>query len=75
MGVVIPMFLEDPFTGYKIPNRPLPESFVVIDRRDGSGVSIHKSRNQAINAIAQTGEPHFYAIEHWPGIGVQGVQR
>ena len=75
MGIVIPMFLEDPFTGMKIPNRPMPESFVVIDLADGSGVSIHKSRNQAINAIAQMEQPGRYTIEHWPGIGLQGVQR
>ena len=74
MGVVIPLFVEDPFTGLMQPNRAQPESFVVIDRRDGSGVSIHKNRNQAINAIAQTGEPHFYAIEHWPKIPVQGYK-
>ena len=71
MGVVIPLFVEDPFTGLMNPNRSQPESFVVIDRRDGSGHSIHTDRNKAIVAIAQTGEPHFYVIEHWPAIPLQ----
>lgn len=74
MGIVIPMFLDDPFTGYKVPNRPQPESFVVVDLADGSGVSIHKNRNQAINAIAQMEQPGRYTIEHWPKIPVQGYK-
>lgn len=75
MGIVIPMFLEDTFTGLKIPNRPQPESFLVIDLADGSAVTIHKNRNEAINAISQMEQPGRYTIEHWPGIGLQGVQR
>lgn len=74
MGVVIPLFVEDPFTGLMQPNRAQPESFVIIDLADGSGVSIHKNRNQAINAIAQMEQPGRYTIEYWPKIPLQGVE-
>lgn len=74
MTAIIPLFLEDPFSGLQRPNRSVPTQYVIVDLADGSGVSIHEDRNQAINAMAQLGEPGRYFIETWPGYGLQGVE-
>jgi hypothetical protein len=71
---IIPLFLEDPFSGLKRPNRSVPTQYVVVDLADGSGLSCHNTRNEAINMIAQQEKPGRYFIETWPGYGLQGVE-
>ena len=47
--MIIPMFVTDEITGLPVPNRPFRPEYVVLDE-DGKGLSIHKSRNEAIVA-------------------------
>lgn len=49
MSNVIPMFVIDEITGLKVPNRPYRPEYIVLDE-NGLGISIHKSRNDALNA-------------------------
>ena len=66
MGIVIPMFIEDEITGLKVPNRPQPESWVVITGDEGYtvGHSCHSNRSEAIQAAMRVGG----RVEHWPAI-------
>jgi hypothetical protein len=68
MGIVIPLFVDDAFTGLTKPNRPVPEQFVVIDLVDGAAHCIYGQRWQAVNWVSTQAQPHRYAIEKWPAI-------
>lgn len=74
MGIVIPLFIEDEFTGLKIPNRPQPESWVVVSESSPGytvGHSIHMNQNEAIQAARAVGG----WVEHWPAIKPQILEQ
>lgn len=74
-AVIIDLFVEDPFTGLKVPNRPLPEQFIVVQRQHeveagfeaGGAMAIFNKRHEAVAWISQQTNPGLYFIEHWPG--------
>jgi hypothetical protein len=49
MSNVIQMFVTDEITGLKVANRPYRPEYIVLDE-NGKGLSIHKSRNDALVA-------------------------
>jgi hypothetical protein len=49
MSNVIDMFVTDEITGLKVANRPYRPEYIVLDE-NGRGLSIHKSRNDALVA-------------------------
>lgn len=51
MAKVIEMFVEDPITGIKVPNRPVPKMFHLVDEY-GRCPYIAMTRNEAVTKLA-----------------------
>lgn len=74
-AVVIDLFVEDPFTGLKVPNVGSRPEFMVVQRHHeaspgfyvGGAVAIFAKRHEAVAWISQQTNPGLYFIEHIPG--------
>ena len=64
MGKVIPLYIEDPITGLKTPNRGQPEEWIL--EKDGIGYAIYNKWNDVLANIHKY--PDDVNIIHWPAV-------
>lgn len=67
---IIPLFVEDEFTGLKVANRPMPETFIVVNS-SGKGVRCFRQRWQALNWINQQRDCYNLHIIKVPGSSIE----